>query len=169
LFDSYRPTKTFADNAYETNLNVTRQYMNNETNILLMIANSDYSKTEKYSNLNYCIEDINLMKEFFLRSYITFDKVYEFKNSTYDQVQNAINKILFYLKVFHTFKNISDIDVYVGIYVYFSGLGGEYGAYQQAIMPDGNWIGLSEMIFRFSTFGCCLVFAILDCDRVQLF
>ena len=60
--------------------------MNNETNILFMIANSDYSKTKKYHNLDQCIEDLDLMKVFFLRSYIRFDKVYEFTNSTYDQV-----------------------------------------------------------------------------------
>ena len=60
--------------------------MNNETNILLMIANSDYSKTINYHNLDQSIEDIDLMEEFFLRSYITYDKVYKFKNSTYDEV-----------------------------------------------------------------------------------
>ena len=86
MFDSYKPTKTFGDNAFEANLNVTEQYMTNATNILLMIANSDYSKVKEYINLNQCIIDADLMQEFFLQSRIIFDKMCVFKDSTRDQV-----------------------------------------------------------------------------------
>ena len=55
--------------------------MDNETNILLLISNSEYSSTKKYKNIDQCIIDVDLVKEFFVQSRIKFDKVYVFKNS----------------------------------------------------------------------------------------
>ena len=60
--------------------------MDNETNILLLIANSEYSNTKKYKNIDQCIIDVDLVKEFFVKSRIKFDRVYVFKNSTNDEV-----------------------------------------------------------------------------------
>ena len=60
-------------------------------NFLIMIANTDYSMARAHGKPNYqditeCVEDLQIMKEFFYNSKIHLDKTFEFINASKDEV-----------------------------------------------------------------------------------